>query len=132
MNVSMKNGNRNSVKKIAALLVLAGCGLLVNSQLMAQAPISKGVQQVANKKMLDDKDVMKTHIMAITIDQAWTNSKGVSNVGREQQLATGNIRSTGTPDWTISKGVHQIKKTKPAIEPTEQFKTGPEITKKGK
>jgi len=119
-------------KKLAALLILAGCGLLVNTQLMAQAPVSKGVQVVANKKMFDDKDLMKSNIHAMTIDQSWTNSKGVTKINADKSLGQGNMRSTGASDLAVSKGVHQIKKTKPVTVPTEPFKTGPEITKKGK
>ena len=131
----MKKVINNLSAKITAIVILAGFGLLINISSFAQAPawtVSKGVQKVSNKKQFEDQELTKSHITAATVDQTWVSSKGVSNIGTETVAAEGNIPSTGTPEWTNSKGVHQINNKKAVTDEKDLFKTGPEITRQGK
>ena len=116
-------------------MLVAGFGLFINTPSFAQAPawtVSKGVQKVSNKKQLEDKEIMKSHIQVMTINQDWAISKGVSSLGNDNIVAKGNIPSKGTPSWTNSKGVNQIRKREPVTENKDLFKSGPEITRQGK
>jgi hypothetical protein len=121
-------------KTLIVGLILIGFGLFTSHQLMAQTAwtVSKDVQKVANKELFSDEELMKSHIHAMSLNQSWVVSKGVSNVGRtETAVATGNIRSSNN-DWAISKGVHRVKASKPAKENKDLFKTSPAITRDGK
>jgi hypothetical protein len=134
MNESMKTNMNHLSTKVIAGMLLIGCGLLISGQSFAQAPawtVSKGVQKVSNKQMFEDKELTKSHIHALVLNETWMISKSVHSMGRDNVVGLGNIRSTGTSDWAISKGVHQIKTNKPVMENKDLFKTGPEITRQG-
>lgn len=129
----MKKGINCLSVKILAGTVLLGCIFFISTPSLAQAPawtVSKGVQKVANKKQLEDRDAMNSHIHAAVVNQTWVISKGVSSIGNEDVIAQGNIRSTGTPAWANSKGVHQMKKSRTTSDDKSLFKTGQEITRK--
>jgi hypothetical protein len=131
----MKNGINGLSVKVVAVMLLAGFSLALTTPSSAQSPawtVSKGVQKVSNKKQFENQELTKSHITAATVDQTWVSSKGVSNIGSETAVAEGNIPSKGTPAWTNGKGVHQIKKSSPVTEDKNMFKSGPEITRKGK
>lgn len=130
----MKNHiNRLSAKAFAGALLI-GSVFMLNTPTSAQSPawaVSKDVQKVANKKQFEDQDLMKSHIHAAVLGQTWMISKGVSNVGTEIAVAKGNIPSKGTPAWANSKGVHQIKTSKPVKQDKTLFETSQEITRRG-
>jgi hypothetical protein len=120
-------------KKLLVGLILIGSGLFLNNQLMAQTAWagSKDIQKVANKQLFNDEELMKSHIHAMSLNQSWVVSKGVTNIGRTEPVVAGNIRSKNN-DWAISKGVHRVKVSKPAKENKDLFQTGPEIVRDGK
>jgi hypothetical protein len=65
--------------------------------------VSKGVQDVANKKAFEDENSKKSHIQAKSVEfPAIVISKGI--VQPTGQPAEGNITSEGYPTWAISKG----------------------------
>ena len=119
-------------KKIFAGLILAGFGMLINADLLAQTPwLSKDVQKVANKKQFEKEKHSNTNIQAVSLDNTWVLSKGVSRIGSaDTQYAenTGNIQSTGIPPIAISKGVHQIKPKKAVKDEREDYQARPAIT----
>ena len=120
-------------KKIFAGLILAGFGLLLNADLLAQTPwLSKDVQKFANKKQLERDKHSNTNIQAVSMDDSWVLSKGISAVGRTETQNAGNIQSTGTPQVAISKGVHQIKPKKAVKEEQEDYQMRPAITGENK
>lgn len=90
--------------------------LLVTSVSLANAqtatdpawPISKDVQKVANQKSLSDPSLRESHIRARSLDANWVVSKRATKATRESMMAKGNVASTGTPSWVISKGVQRI------------------------
>jgi hypothetical protein len=105
----MKNG-----LKLGLLgLFLAGA-FVVNAQTNNSHPwISKDVQKIANKKMLNDVDYKASHIEATTVGYpAVAMSKGVHKVSASSEISTsatkGNMISKGYPYWTVSKGVQRI------------------------
>jgi hypothetical protein len=116
-------------KKIFAALILAGAGLFFSADLIAQTPwLSKDVQKVANKKQLEKDEQSNSNIEAVSVDQSWVLTKGVSTVGMPETQPAGNIQSTGTPDVAISKGVHQKKSKKAVKVEQEEYQTRPAIT----
>jgi len=72
-------------------------------------PVSKDVQKVANRKSLSDASLQQSHIRARSLDNSWVVSKRATQANRESMTAKGNVASTGTPAWVISKGVHRSK-----------------------
>lgn len=118
-------------KNIIAGLILAGFGLFLNTALLAQTPwLSKDVQKVANKKELAKEEQSNSHIQAVSLDQNWALSKGISSVGQAETTSEGNIQSTGTPQVAISKGVHKMNTKKPVVEEREDYQMRPAITGK--
>jgi hypothetical protein len=114
-------------KTILAGLVLAGFAVVLSADLQAQTPwLSKDVQKVANKKEFEKQST--SHITAVSMDQSWVVSKGVSNLGRTETQTAGNIQSNGIPQWTISKGVHQINSKQPVNKEQEDYRPSPAIT----
>ena len=116
-------------KKTFAGLILAGFGLLISSDLLAQTPwLSKDVQKVANKKELEKQKRSNTNIQAVSLENAWVLSKGISAIGKTETQYAGNIQSTGVPQIAISKGVHQIKPKKAVKVEQEDYQVRPAIT----
>lgn len=116
-------------KKLFAGLILAGFAILFNTELQAQTPwLSKDVQKVANKKQFAAEEKNSQHITAVSLDQSWVVSKGVSNLGRTDTQSAGNIQSHGIPQWTVSKGVHQINTKQPQNKEQEDYRSTPAIT----
>jgi hypothetical protein len=102
----MKNGVRFSL--LCLFLVPA---FFAGAQSNNSHPwISKDVQRVANKNMLENEIRNNTHIEAKSVGYpAVALSKGVHRIGKTSVTTTkGNIVSKGYPDWTISKGVQRI------------------------
>jgi hypothetical protein len=117
--------------KIFIGLILAGFGLFLNANLHAQTPwLSKDVQKVANKKQLEKEERANSNIQAVSVDQNWVLSKGISSVGATETQSVGNIPSTGTPDVAVSKGVHQIESKKASKEEQKDYEMRPAITGK--
>ena len=117
------------IKKVFSVLLLSGFCLFLNTDLLAQTPwLSKDVQKVANKKQLEKEERSNSNIQAVSQDQTWVVSKGISTVGRTETESEGNIQSTGIPQVAISKGVHQVKPKKVLIEEQEEIEMRPAIT----
>ncbi len=120
-------------KSIFAVMILAGVGLFFSSDLLAQTPwLSKDVQKVANKKQLEQEKNSNTNIQAVSTDQSWVLTKGISSIGTTDEQSAGNIQSTGTPQVAISKGVHQTKPKKVVKEQREDYEMRPAITGENK
>ena len=103
-----------NVKRITLMgLFLLGV-FFANAQTRESHPawvVSKDVQKVANKKMYDDENMRKSHMMAPSIGApSWIISKGVHRSGKESTQLRGNVTMKGYPSWIISKGVQRIKK----------------------
>jgi hypothetical protein len=117
-------------KKIFAGLILAGFGLFFSADLLAQTPwLSKDVQKVANKKQLEKEKQSNTNIQAVSTENVWVLSKGISAVGRTETQYAGNVQSTGIPQIAISKGVHQTKPKKAVKEERGDDQVRPAITR---
>lgn len=68
-------------------------------------PVSKGVHYYSNKSLASYKPTkIKTQGAPFFVQ-----SKGV-HAGKSAISATGNVRSTGYPTWTVSKPVNLISK----------------------
>ena len=116
-------------KTLLTAFVLAGFAMLLNTSLQAQTPwLSKDVQKVANKKQFEAEQKSNSNITAVSLDQSWVVAKGVSNIGRTETQSAGNIQSDGIPQWTISKGVHQINTKQPVKKEQEEYRPSPAIT----
>ena len=116
-------------KKIFTVLILAGFGLFFSADLLAQTPwLSKDVQKIANKKELEKDKISNSNIQAVSTDQSWVLSKGISSVGSTEKQSAGNIRSTEFPQVAISKGVHQNRTKKELKEEQEDYQVRPAIT----
>ncbi len=101
-------------------LLLAGT-FFANAQAKnTSLPVSKGVQQYANKSAFNE-EAKKSHIQAKSVDfPAVVISKGI--VRPTDVLVAGNIESKGYPTWAISKGVareNQKRNSEKAV-PQEQ------------
>jgi hypothetical protein len=121
--------NKDAMRKtLLTGLILAGFAMLLNTELQAQTPwLSKDVQKIANKKEFATEK-SNYHITAVSMDQSWVVSKGVSNLGRTETQSAGNIQSHGIPQWTISKGVHKINTKQPVNKEQEDYRPSPAIT----
>ena len=116
-------------KKIFTVLTLAGLGLFFSTAVLAQtAWLSKDVQKIANKEQLKKDQHSNSNIQAVSLDQSWVLSKGISNVERTKTKSAGNIQSTDFPQVAVSKGVHQIKSKKAVKEDQEDYQMRPAIT----
>jgi hypothetical protein len=116
-------------KKIFAGLILAGFGMLFSSDLAAQTPwLSKDVQKIANKKQLEKDKRSNSNIQAVSLDQSWMLTKGISAIGRTETQSDGNIESTGMPQVAISKGVHHDRSREVLKEEQEDYQIRPAIT----
>jgi len=118
----------NSTSKLAKRTGLIGLfllgAILVNAQSTTNSwMVSKGVQQVANKKNFEQEAKRGSQLEAKSLSQLWAISKGVNSSFESETFAKGNLPSTGVPSWTISKGVHQSRgagsATKDDVKPTE-------------
>jgi hypothetical protein len=111
MNINMKKLKKSM--KLGGLLGLFLFGTLTvaNAQSNRENPIwiSKDVQKVANKKALQNEDFRRTNIEAESVSPTWIITKGVKRTGSDE-VAKGNVRSEGTPDFVISKGVKRVEK----------------------
>jgi len=116
-------------KKIFAGLILAAFGMLFSSDLAAQTPwLSKDVQKIANKKQLEKDKQSNSNIQAVSMDQSWVLTKGITTIGRTETQSVGNIESTDIPQVAISKGVHQNRSKKELKEEKEDYQERPAIT----
>jgi len=88
----------------------------------AQAPISKGVQKVANKKALE-QEATQTKMTATSVPlPALVVSKSVQSIPNPALITTetqGNVKSEGTPAWVNAKGVHQMNNNAKQAEKVE-------------
>ncbi len=116
-------------KKIFTVLILAGLSLFFSADILAQTPwLPKDVQKIANKEQLKKEKHSNSNIQAVSLDQSWVLSKGISRVERTKTENAGNIQSTGFPQVAVSKGVHQIKSKKAAKEDQDDYLMRPAIT----
>lgn len=84
--------------------------------------VSKGVQQVANKKAFANEITRKSHIQANSVEfPAIVVSKGIFRPVSVPM--DGNIASKGYPAWAISKGV--ARKNVEYQQKTEKFEEYP-------
>lgn len=112
---------KNLIKSIAVVGFLFGASTALNAQSVnSPLVVSKGVQQVANKKAFEDNDLKKSNILAYSQPfPATVISKGIfRSTGTESQ---GNIVSKGYPTWAISKGIARQNQEK--IQSTPSAKT---------
>ena len=95
---------KNAVKGISFMCLLLVGTFFANAQTKnASLPVSKGVQQYANKSAFNE-EAKKSHIQAKSVDfPAVAISKGI--VRPTDVVVAGNIESKGYPTWAISKGV---------------------------
>lgn len=95
---------RKSSVKISLIAMLVVGSFVVNAQ-TSSWPVSKDVQRYANKSMLADENLRKSHIEAKSVD--FPSIVVSKRVIRKDNVSTGNVRSTGYPMWTVSKGVNR-------------------------
>ena len=96
---------KTGIKGIGLLSILLLASFVIQAQNGNNSlVVSKGVQQVANKKKFADENKENTNIQVKTVAMpAMVVSKGVAQTSQEP--AEGNIESKGYPTWAISKGV---------------------------
>jgi len=102
---------RTSIKTAALVMLLLGAMVSVKAQsttITSAWSTSKDVQKIANKKMFEDDGLRASHIQASIQTPTWMISKGIHRINAKDQMASGNIKSTGIPMWTVSKGVQRI------------------------
>lgn len=98
---------KNGILKISLIEMFVAGSFLVNAQTKNSIwPVSKDVQRYANKSMFADEDLKKSHIQAKTVD--FPSIVVSKRVLRKDNVTTGNVRSTGYPMWTVSKGVNRV------------------------
>ena len=97
---------KNAVKGISFMCLLLIGTFVANAQAKnTSLPVSKGVQQYANKSAFSE-EAKKSHIQAKTVDfPAVVISKGITP--STNAVVAGNMESKGYPTWAISKGVAQ-------------------------
>ncbi len=106
----MKNTTSKLATRVGLLALFLMGTILVNAQSSKNDPswiVSKDVQKVSNKKNFENEAKRGSQLQTTSTSQAWVISKGVNRQGKTEAGTKGNIRSTGIPAWTISKGVHQ-------------------------
>ncbi len=125
---------KNQIKGIVVAGLLFGATIAVNAQSVnSPLVVSKGVQQVANKKSFESDDLKKSNIQAYSQPfPATVISKGV--VRSTDIESQGNIVSKGYPTWAISKGVARKNQERnqgsPAIDSdSREIQLGNEVSK---
>ena len=95
---------KNAIKGIAFMCLLLVGTFFANAQTKnVSLPVSKGVQQYANKSAFTEEG-KKSNIQAKSVEfPAVVISKGI--VCPTDVVVAGNIESKGYPTWAISKGV---------------------------
>jgi hypothetical protein len=119
---------KNTVKGISFMCLLLVGTFVANAQTKnTSLPVSKGVQQYANKSAFTEEG-KKSHIEAKSIDfPAVVISKGIVRPG--DVVVAGNIESKGYPTWAISKGVARQNEEKLQEKTGTQEYPGMDISK---
>jgi hypothetical protein len=124
---------KKGIKGIGLMCLLLIGAFVANAQSSNSAlPVSKGVQQYANKR---DENAKKSHIQAqsveflpIVVSKGPTHPSSVTPVG--------NIESKGYPTWAISKDVarenhkRNSEKAVPQEQPDMNFSKDEQVSKR--
>ncbi len=109
----MKNTISTLASRVTLFVLFLMGTILVNAQSSNTDPswiVSKDVQKVSNKKNFENDAKRGSTLQAKSISQLWVVSKGVNQPTSARADSKNNVPSNGIPSWTISKGVHQMKK----------------------
>jgi hypothetical protein len=126
---------KNNVIGVVLICLMVMGSIAVSAQSVTSSlVVSKDVQRVANKQILENEDLSNSNIQAQSQPfPAIVISKGI--VRSTESAPEGNIVSKGYPTWTISKGVARQNQERIRATPTmdsrdnESF-TGDELSRK--
>ena len=126
---------KNKILGVVLICLMAMASIAVSAQSVTSSlVVSKDVQRVANKQVLENEDLTKSNIKAQSQPfPAIVISKGI--VRSAEAAPEGNIVSKGYPTWAISKGVARQSQERIRATPTmnsqeKELYTGDELSRK--